>query len=104
MSDTSEKNWKTTLTKILKELDNKQYKETMEYLDKIPGGQKKGRSEATMAQKIIERYGYYESISAIHDIMEEIPRKDPRMQELLGPFVEELRSKNEKGGKGEFIQ
>ncbi|XP_073336175.1 uncharacterized protein [Pagrus major] len=100
MSVTSEKKWKPILTKILGELDNKQYRETMEYLEKIPRSQQRGRSKATMAQRIIEHYGRDGSISEIHDIMEELPRKDDKMQDLLSPFVEELRNK-EKGRKGE---
>lgn len=100
MSDTAEKEWKPTLTEVLEDLDNIQYRKTMEYLDKIPRSQKKGRSEAMMAQKIIEYYGHDESILKIRDIMKEIPRNDPKIQGLLGPFVKKLRNKT---GKGEFI-
>ncbi|XP_036975494.1 uncharacterized protein LOC119031252 isoform X2 [Acanthopagrus latus] len=99
MSDTAEKEWKPTLTEVLEDLDNIQYRKTMEYLDKIPRSQKKGRSEAMMAQKIIEYYGHDESILKIRDIMKEIPRNDPKIQGLLGPFVKKLRNKTGKGKK-----
>ncbi len=103
MSDISEKEWKEALTSILEELDTSEYRKMLECLEKIPKSQKTGRSREKMPQKIIQRYGLEGSISAIRDAMEQIPRRDSKVQDLLCPFVDKLRKKPEEENKGEFI-
>ncbi|XP_051250902.1 uncharacterized protein LOC127360497 isoform X2 [Dicentrarchus labrax] len=99
MSDILQKEWKSALTSILEELDKPQYLKMLEYLTKIPKSKRTSDRREKMAQKIIEHYGVRESISVISDIMEEIPRRDADVQDLLRPFVDELRNNN-KGNEG----
>lgn len=103
MSDISEEEWKTSLTSILEELDSQQYSKMLECLKKIPKGQKTTRSREKMPQKIIEHYGLEESINAIKDAMDQVPRRDGTVQDLLRPFLDKLRNKHEERSKGEFI-
>lgn len=102
MSDISEGEWKLALTSILEELDNSQYIKMLEFLEKIPECEKKPRSKQKMPGKIIQYYGLRDSISAISDVMEKIPRRDSVVQDLLRPFVDKLRNKHEETMKGEF--
>ncbi|XP_076606840.1 uncharacterized protein LOC143332890 [Chaetodon auriga] len=100
MSDIPEEEWKSCLTSILEELDTPQYNKMLEYLPKIPKRQKSEKFREKMPQKIIEHYGVEGSISAISDAMDKIPRKDPRIQDPLRPFVDKLRNKHENNSKG----
>ncbi|XP_035522302.1 uncharacterized protein LOC118331458, partial [Morone saxatilis] len=100
MSDISQKDWKSALTSILEELDKPQYLKMLEYLTKIPKSKKTSGRREKMAQKIIEYYGVRESISEINKIMNEIPRRDADVQDLLRPFVDELRNSCDKENKG----
>ncbi|XP_041807510.1 uncharacterized protein LOC121616777 isoform X2 [Chelmon rostratus] len=99
MSDISEEEWKTSLTSILEELDSQQYSKMLECLKKIPKGQKTTRSREKMPQKIIEHYGLEESINAIKDAMDQVPRRDSTVQDLLRPFLDKLRNKHEERSK-----
>lgn len=103
MSDISEKQWKSALTAILEDLDNSQYRKLLECLPNLPKGKKTTSSKEKMPQKIIEHYGPEGSISAINDAMEEIPRKDSKVQDLLRPFVDQLRKKEEKESKSVYL-
>ncbi|KAM9348519.1 uncharacterized protein ABDE67_010558 [Symphorus nematophorus] len=100
MSDISEAEWKKALISILEELDDKQYHKMLEFLPKIRKSKKNGRYKEKMPQKIIECYGLEESISAISEAMEELPRRDAAVQDLLRPFVDKLRNKQEKENMG----
>ena len=103
MSDISEEDcWKSALISILEELDDKQYHK-MQYLLEIPKSEKTGKCREEIAQKLIEHFGLEGSISAVRAVMEEIPRRDEAVQDLLRPFVEKLRNKREKENLGEFI-
>lgn len=104
MSDISERDWRSALTAILEQLDQQQYVKMKEFLDKIPKGQRDKKSRVTMPQKIIECYGLEESISVVRNAMEEIPRRDAVVQDLLRPFVDKLRNKHDIENKGEFIR
>ncbi|XP_071362627.1 uncharacterized protein [Trachinotus anak] len=95
----SEKEWKKSLTSILKRLTISQYKEMLENLEKIPESLR-NKSREKMPKIIIEHYGLHDSISAIHDAMEAIPRRDSAVQDLLRPFVDKLRKKQETESKG----
>ncbi|XP_038564793.1 uncharacterized protein LOC119895622 isoform X2 [Micropterus salmoides] len=95
MSDISERDWRSALTAILEQLDQQQYVKMKEFLDKIPKGQRDKKSRVTMPQKIIECYGLEESISVVRNAMEEIPRRDAVVQDLLRPFVDKLRNKHD---------
>ncbi|MEQ2261689.1 hypothetical protein XENORESO_014195, partial [Xenotaenia resolanae] len=89
--------WKRALTKILEDLSEEQYRKMLEFLDKIPKSLKRCSLRELMPQSIIEHYGEDGSISEISKIMEEIPRRDHAIQDLLRPFVEKL----EEDRKGE---
>lgn len=96
MSDILEKEWKQTLTLIVEELDNSQFKKLLELLSNIPKGQKTAKIRGNLPQIIIEHYGLNESIFAIDDAMKKIPRLDNKIQDPLKPFVEKLKAKEEK--------
>ncbi|KAK2827954.1 hypothetical protein Q5P01_018988 [Channa striata] len=103
MAGIVEQDWKSALTSIIEELDEPQYNKMRERLVKIPRSQRTEATKEKMPQLIIEHYGVLESISVISDTMEKIPRRDPTMQELLQPFVQQLQqlnSNHEKGNKG----
>lgn len=99
MCEKSTTGWKKTLTNILEELDQDQYKKLLEYLDKIPKSRKNAICREGMPQIIIEHYGEDESILKIKDIMEEIPRRDHQVQDQLRPFVEKVEEKRGKKRK-----
>ncbi|KAM4726904.1 uncharacterized protein FYW61_012597 isoform 2-T2 [Anableps anableps] len=80
--------WKKALTNILEELTQQQFKKMLECLEKIPKSVKTTRSRECMAQTIIEHYGEDGSVTEIENAMEEIPRRDDKVQDLLRPFVE----------------
>ncbi|XP_071393300.1 gamma-interferon-inducible protein 16-like isoform X2 [Centroberyx affinis] len=93
----SEAAWMKALTSIIEELDKRQYKKMLNSLDKIPNGVKKGNnSKEEMPQIIIQHFGVEESISAMKKVLYEIPRRDDVVQELLRPFVDKLRNKQQK--------
>ncbi|TWW74542.1 hypothetical protein D4764_14G0005450 [Takifugu flavidus] len=96
MSDILEKEWKQTLTFIVEELDNQQFKKLLELLSKIPKGQKTAKIRENMPRIIIEHYGLEDSVSAIVDAMEKIPRRDNKIQDPLKTFEEKLKAKEEK--------
>ncbi|XP_039632780.1 uncharacterized protein LOC120543691 [Perca fluviatilis] len=102
----SEKRWKTALSSILEELDERQLRKLLFYLDKIPQGVKKGKAREEIPSVIIEHYGTEGSISRINTIMKTIPRKDAAVQKRLRPFVEKLKKKRqeEKGPSGAIQQ
>ncbi|XP_042288190.1 uncharacterized protein PF11_0207-like [Thunnus maccoyii] len=86
----SEREWKTALTSILEELDESEYNKMLLSLHKIPKRAKTGRSKEEMPQIIIQHYGVNDSIFAIKEAMERIPRRDSAVQDLLCPFVDKL--------------
>lgn len=53
-----------------------------------------------MPQVIIEHYGVETSVHEIHEIMDQIPRRDPKVQGRLRPFVERLKKKQENERRG----
>ncbi|XP_051793957.1 uncharacterized protein LOC110945844 [Acanthochromis polyacanthus] len=95
----SEKNWKSALTDLLEELDKPQYSKMLLYLT-IPKSQKSPKQKANMPQTIIEHYGVEQSILEVSEVMDKIPRKDSAVQDLLRPFVDKVRSNQEKEKKG----
>ncbi|XP_027129328.1 uncharacterized protein LOC113744337 isoform X2 [Larimichthys crocea] len=99
MSDISEEEWKEALLSIMEELNEEQFEKLLFRLTDIPTSQKKNKSKQEMAQKILEHYGLKKSISVIDDAMDWIPRKDPRIQNLLRPFVDKLKNEHENGHK-----
>ncbi|XP_018544193.1 uncharacterized protein LOC108891515 isoform X1 [Lates calcarifer] len=96
MSRISMKEWKTVLTSILKKLDQEQYRKLQKILNKLPPAKLTAKYKENMPQTIIEYYAVEESISAIKDAMDQIPRNDPAVQDLLRPFVNKLKKKQEK--------
>ncbi|KAM3601169.1 uncharacterized protein V6R79_008727 [Siganus canaliculatus] len=97
MSGITEEKWKKALCSILKDLSEEEFKELLELLPKIPKTKQKSRVE--MPQVIIQHYGLEGSISAIAEVMDEIPRRDDRVQNLLHPFVEQNHNKENEGQK-----
>lgn len=93
--DQMSEKWKQTLTLIVEELDKQQYKKLLELLVKIPKSQKMSKSRENMPQIIIEHYGLDDSVLAIHDAMQKIPRRDNKIQKPLKTFVEKLKAKQE---------
>ncbi|XP_037605146.1 uncharacterized protein LOC119476042 [Sebastes umbrosus] len=100
MSGISEKDWKRALTSILEELGRSQYRKMLELLETIPECQKSGSVKEKMPGIIIQYYGLKESISAINDLMQDIPRNDEKIQNLLRPFVAKLKDEQEKETQG----
>uniref|UniRef100_UPI003AAEBEA4 uncharacterized protein isoform X1 n=1 Tax=Centroberyx gerrardi TaxID=166262 RepID=UPI003AAEBEA4 len=93
----SEKDWKRALTSIMEELSKREYKKMLHSLDKIPNSVKKSNnSKEEMPQIIIQHLGVEESIFAMEKVLDEIPRRDDAVQELLRPFVDKLRNKHQK--------
>ncbi|XP_042287068.1 uncharacterized protein LOC121910103 [Thunnus maccoyii] len=98
MSDNiSGSEWRKALTSILEELYESEYKKMLfcPCFDKIPKSLKTVTSREEMPQIIIQYFGVDESISAVAEAMDLIPRKDPAVQDLLRPFVDKLRKKRE---------
>ncbi|XP_029375486.1 uncharacterized protein LOC115054398 [Echeneis naucrates] len=93
--DISEKEWRKNLNNVLKNLDMSQYTETLEHLDRIPKSVKDKKSREEMPKTIIEYYGLEGSILEIERIMDLIPRRDSDVQDLLCPFVDKLKKKQE---------
>ncbi|XP_031162584.2 uncharacterized protein LOC116054974 [Sander lucioperca] len=100
MSDISEEEWKRALTSIVEELEDDQYIKMLEFLVDIPKSQKSSTSREKMPGKIIEHYGLLKSISEIDKAMDYIPRRDPKIQDLLRPFVDKLRNEQENKNQG----
>ncbi|CAJ1063688.1 uncharacterized protein LOC117812720 [Xyrichtys novacula] len=96
MARTSEKEWKKALTSILEKLDHKQYIKMLEFLEKVPEEKRESVREK-MPRIIIEHYGVEGSISEMDCILEEIPRRDQAVQDLLRPFVMEKQEKENMG-------
>ncbi|KAK2827956.1 hypothetical protein Q5P01_018990 [Channa striata] len=102
MSKKLEKDWKSALTSIIQELDASQYDLMLESLQKIPKGRRTDREK--MPQIIIEHYGAEKSISSIAEAMDEIPRRDSAVQDLLRPFLEKLRNKGSRCEQGQVFK
>lgn len=102
MSTISEEEWKIALTEILEELDGSQYNKML-FLSGIPKHVRTDKPREEMPQAIIEHYGVETSVLEIKNIMDRIPRRDPRVQDRLRPFVERLKKKQESERRGEFI-
>ncbi|PWA24642.1 hypothetical protein CCH79_00016189, partial [Gambusia affinis] len=97
--------WKNNLTDIIEDLSKQQYQKMLLYLKKIPKSVKEDDTHREkMAQTIIEYYGEKESIAEIRRIMDEIPRRDSPIQNLLNPFVEKLGKKRKPGPKSKKQQ
>ncbi|XP_028451498.1 uncharacterized protein LOC114566870 isoform X2 [Perca flavescens] len=94
--------WETALSSILEELTDQQFAKMLFYLDEIPQGLKKDKAREEIPDLIVQQYGPEGSISEIDEIMKAIPRNDPKVQNLLRPFVEKLKEQRqeEKGPSG----
>ncbi|XP_030603077.1 NACHT, LRR and PYD domains-containing protein 1a-like [Archocentrus centrarchus] len=102
MSAISEEAWRITLTVILEELDEPQYKKMLLFLSEIPK-RVKTKSREEMPQLIIEHYGVETSIHRINEVMDQIPRKDAAVQDRLRPFVDKLKNTQQKTGERHFV-
>ncbi|XP_039474894.1 uncharacterized protein LOC116333499 [Oreochromis aureus] len=98
----SETNWKRALTAILGQLNNPQYNEMLTFL-KILQKKKTTKFKEHLPQKIIERFGVETSIRKVKEALDQIPRRDDAVQKHLRPFVDKLKSKQEKKKKGKRI-
>ncbi|XP_049897339.1 uncharacterized protein LOC126388324 isoform X1 [Epinephelus moara] len=103
MSHIWEEEWKKDLRSILMDLREEQFDTTLELLTKIPRCHKTGESKSRekMPQIICEHYSLLDSIAAISDIIERIPRNDEPVQSLLRPHVEKMRKEREKESQGQ---
>ncbi|MEQ2233348.1 hypothetical protein ILYODFUR_020887, partial [Ilyodon furcidens] len=103
MSDVLEDEWRNTMTKIFEKLDDLQYKKMVGFYEK-PGFPSPTKMTAKfrreLPKKLIEMFGLDGSISLVNKAMKEIPRNDPGVQELLGPFVDKLGENQEKQEAG----
>ncbi|KAM9332407.1 uncharacterized protein KZ484_017517 [Pholidichthys leucotaenia] len=101
MSIISETEWRKALTSILEDLRKSQLEKMLEILTDIPKWCKNRKSKEKLPSIIIEHYGVDESVQIIAEAMDQIPRRDERIQKLLRPFVDKLESKQEnlKNGK-----
>lgn len=101
----SEIEWKTALIHILVELDEQEYKKMLmcRCFHDIPKSTK-NMPKDEMPQLIIQHFGVHKSISAINEAMIFIPRNDPKVQDLLRPFVDNLMKIREEKNEGEFTQ
>lgn len=100
MSALSEASWKKTLTSIVEELDNGEYKKLVDYLDEIPTIHKFQRSRERFATILIKHYGFEGSVIVMKEAMNDLPRRDAKIQTPLRPFVEMVKEKQERN-KGE---
>ncbi|XP_034072407.1 uncharacterized protein LOC117546330 isoform X2 [Gymnodraco acuticeps] len=96
MSKISEEDWKRDLTIILEDLSSAQFIKMKECLRGFPQVLKDSRSREEMPGKIIEFYGKEKSILEMERVMEEIPKRNDLVQNLLKPYVQKVRSKPEK--------
>ncbi|MED6262185.1 hypothetical protein ATANTOWER_015749 [Ataeniobius toweri] len=107
MSDVLEDEWRNTMTKIFEKLDDLQYKKMVGFYEK-PGFPSPTKMTAKfrreLPKKLIEMFGLDGSISLVNKAMKEIPRNDPGVQELLGPFVDKLGEDQEKQEAGSGLQ
>ncbi|XP_035846732.1 uncharacterized protein LOC116054979 isoform X3 [Sander lucioperca] len=97
-----DKKWRRTLNSILEQLTDSDLRKTLFHLDKIPQGDKTGKTREEIIVLIEKHYGTEKSISEIDRIMKIIPRNDAAVQKQLRPFVEELKEQRqeEKGPSG----
>ncbi|XP_032432958.1 uncharacterized protein LOC116728764 [Xiphophorus hellerii] len=102
MCESSE--WKSALSRIIVELSEQQYQSMLDKLEKIPKSVKHKTHIEHTAQTILEHYGEEESIAEIRRIMDEIPRRDEKVQKLLRPFVEKPGMKRKPGPESEEQQ
>lgn len=91
-----EKNWKRALISILDELDKSQFNKMLFCLEKIPQVVIDVKVREELAQIIIQYYGPEQSMSVINKAMDQIPRRDAKVRDLLQPFVDELKTKRQK--------
>ncbi|XP_037605683.1 titin-like isoform X3 [Sebastes umbrosus] len=91
-----EAKWTAALVSILEELTEPQFSKLLFKLDSIPQGLKSGRTRQDIPHIIVQYYGTEESISVIDKEMKQIPRNDAAVQQLLLPFVENLKKKQQK--------
>ncbi|XP_029924325.1 uncharacterized protein LOC115371236 [Myripristis murdjan] len=93
-ADVSESRWRNVLTSIIEDLTEKHYKKMLSSLNVIPQGQW-SRPREEMPHIIIETLGRERSISEMQRVLEDLPRKDDKIQEPLRPFVEKLKKKQQ---------
>lgn len=104
MEESIEEKWRKALTSILEELGDSQYEKFLEVLDDFPRRVKEKTNRDKMPGAIIEHYGLEESISAVNAAVDEIPRRDEKVQKHLRPFTEWLKTQEEKENQGRVIQ
>ncbi|XP_074466304.1 uncharacterized protein LOC141752342 [Sebastes fasciatus] len=91
-----EAEWKAALVSILKELTEQQFSKLLFKLDTIPQAVKFDKTRQDIPHIIVQYYGTEESISVIDKEMKLLPRNDAAVQQLLLPFVENLKKKQQK--------
>ncbi|XP_030601386.1 uncharacterized protein LOC115791443 [Archocentrus centrarchus] len=98
MSAISVEEWIKALTDILALLEHKEYNKFLDFIREISKGDFPNRfptRKSELPKNIIKYYGVNESIQKIKDAMDQIPRKDDEVQNLLHPFVAKLENTDE---------
>ncbi|KAK6322343.1 hypothetical protein J4Q44_G00071350 [Coregonus suidteri] len=101
MTSSDAEKWHAALNSIIEHLNDSDYKTMLNCLKEIPESVQKSTAREDMARIIIKHHGLDESILEVKRVMEEIPRKDPTVQNLLLPFVDDRNRKMQKENKGQ---
>ncbi|XP_066578792.1 uncharacterized protein LOC136768467 [Amia ocellicauda] len=98
-AEKAESAWRQALYNIIDELRREEYKKMLSLLDKIPQGVKDKALKQDLPQIILCHLGLENSIKTVQVIMAKIPRNDPRMLQLLEPFILKTSQKDNIAGK-----
>lgn len=89
------KNWKSDLCKIIEDLTSNQLKKLKHLMrncakrDSIPASKldETNEDKYELVNLIVESWGFEESVKAIKEFMNELPRKDDFVTKLLEPYI-----------------
>nr|XP_015195450.1 PREDICTED: uncharacterized protein LOC107076349 [Lepisosteus oculatus] len=89
----SREEWAGALNEVIEELDADEYKKLKNILNQkgMPRGVLGDIEKQDLAHRIVSHFGTEASVHVVQEAMARIPRNDAAIQELLKPFVEQLR-------------
>ncbi|XP_069055156.1 uncharacterized protein [Lepisosteus oculatus] len=89
----SREEWAGALNEVIEELEADEYKKLKNILHQkgMPRGLLGDTEKQDLAHRIVSHFGTEASVHVIQEAMARIPRNDAAIQELLKPFVEQLR-------------
>ncbi|MBN3318955.1 NLRP1 protein, partial [Atractosteus spatula] len=92
ISPVSRQLWAEALNAVIEELETDEYKKLKNLLHQsgIPRGALGGTERPDMAHRIISHFGVERSVEVVEDAVGRIPRNDPKMRDILKPFLEQL--------------